>query len=104
MGAWNFKKELAGKVEQGKKITTIRARRKDSRDPVVGEKMSLFTGMRRKVCRRLANVVITRRLPIQIFKKNGGFVFNTIHNLQAGVPIENVAAMMDVYKENCARA
>ena len=37
---------------------------------------------------------------IQTFKKGGGFVFNTIHNLQAGVPVENFVAMMDAYKEN----
>lgn len=37
----------------------------------------------------------------QTFKKNGGFVFNTIHNLQAGVPIENIVAMVEAYRENC---
>lgn len=30
-----------------------------------------------------------------IFSKNGGFVFNTVHNIQANVPIENVVAMLD---------
>ncbi|MFV0529795.1 MAG: uroporphyrinogen decarboxylase family protein [Lachnospiraceae bacterium] len=29
----------------------------------------------------------------QIFGQNGGFVFNTIHNIQPGVPAENLAAM-----------
>lgn len=38
---------------------------------------------------------------IQTFKESGGFVFNTIHNLQAGVPVENFAAMMEAYRENC---
>jgi len=38
---------------------------------------------------------------IRIFGKGGGFVFNTIHNLQSGVPVENVAAMMEAYRENC---
>lgn len=38
---------------------------------------------------------------IQTFKKDGGFVFNTIHNLQAGVPIENFEAMLDAFRENC---
>lgn len=31
----------------------------------------------------------------KIFGKNGGFVFNTIHNIQPGVPVENVVAMID---------
>jgi hypothetical protein len=34
-----------------------------------------------------------------IFAANGGFVFNTIHNIQAGTPVENVAAMLDAVKE-----
>lgn len=31
---------------------------------------------------------------LEIFSKNGGYVFNTIHNLQAATPIENVEAMV----------
>ncbi len=30
----------------------------------------------------------------EIFSKNGGYVFNTIHNLQANVPLENIIAML----------
>ena len=39
---------------------------------------------------------------IQTFKKNSGFVFNTVHNVQDGVPIENFAAMIEAYRENAA--
>lgn len=35
----------------------------------------------------------------EIFAKDGGFVFNTVHNIQANVPIENLAAMMDAIKD-----
>lgn len=35
----------------------------------------------------------------ETFSKNGGFVFNTIHNLQAGIPIENIAAIFDALAE-----
>lgn len=35
----------------------------------------------------------------KIFGKNGGFVFNTIHNIQPGVPVENLAAMIEAVKE-----
>ncbi|NJN24954.1 MAG: methyltransferase [Cyclobacteriaceae bacterium] len=31
----------------------------------------------------------------EILSKNGGFVFNTVHNTQANVPIENMVAMID---------
>jgi hypothetical protein len=34
-----------------------------------------------------------------ILNENGGFVFNTIHNIQANVPFENVVAMLDALKE-----
>lgn len=41
-------------------------------------------------CRKMA------RERIKIFSKNGGYVFNTIHNIQCNTPIENVIA---VYEE-----
>jgi hypothetical protein len=31
----------------------------------------------------------------EIFSVNGGFVFNTVHNIQANVPIENLAALFE---------
>jgi len=34
-----------------------------------------------------------------ILNKDGGFVFNTIHNIQANVPFENVVAMLVALKE-----
>ncbi|MBN2558047.1 MAG: methyltransferase [Clostridia bacterium] len=34
-----------------------------------------------------------------IFAKDGGFVFNTIHNIQADTPVENVAAMVGALAE-----
>jgi hypothetical protein len=34
-----------------------------------------------------------------ILNDNGGFVFNTVHNIQANVPFENVVAMLDTLKE-----
>jgi uroporphyrinogen-III decarboxylase len=30
----------------------------------------------------------------EIFSKNGGFVFNTVHNIQANVPVENISAII----------
>jgi hypothetical protein len=34
-----------------------------------------------------------------IFSKQGGFVFNTVHNIQATVPVENIAAMVETVKK-----
>jgi hypothetical protein len=43
--------------------------------------------VRQEVCSRL-----------KIFGKGGGYVFNTIHNVQAGVPIENVLALYETVR------
>ena len=37
---------------------------------------------------------------IAIFKPGGGFVFNNVHNIQTGIPIENLVAMFDALKEH----
>ncbi len=36
---------------------------------------------------------------IDIFNAGGGFVFNTIHNVQAGVPVDNLLAMYAAVRE-----
>ncbi len=38
---------------------------------------------------------------IDIFSPSGGFVFNSIHNIQAGIPIENLLALYESFQENC---
>ncbi len=35
----------------------------------------------------------------EIFATNGGFIFNSIHNVQAGTPVANIVAMLDAVKE-----
>jgi len=35
----------------------------------------------------------------EIFSKDGGFVFNTVHNAQANVPVENLVAMIEALRE-----
>ena len=35
----------------------------------------------------------------EILSLGGGFVFNTVHNIQANVPLENVIAMLDAIKQ-----
>ncbi|MDH7571257.1 MAG: uroporphyrinogen decarboxylase family protein, partial [Armatimonadota bacterium] len=36
---------------------------------------------------------------IQVLAPGGGFVFNTVHNVQAGTPIQNVLAMYEAVRE-----
>lgn len=40
----------------------------------------------------------------EVFSNDGGFVFNTIHNIQAGTPVPNIVAMMDAVHEYSGRA
>jgi hypothetical protein len=35
----------------------------------------------------------------QVFFKNGGFVFDTVHNIQAQTPVENIVAMVEAIRE-----
>lgn len=35
----------------------------------------------------------------KIFSTNGGFVFDTVHNIQANTPVENIVAMLDAVRE-----
>jgi len=39
---------------------------------------------------------------MSIFGKGGGFVFNTVHNIQAPVPVENLVAMFETVKNKGA--
>ena len=39
------------------------------------------------------------RRNIEIFKTGGGYVFNNVHNIQAGVPAENIVALFDAAYE-----
>lgn len=56
MPALNFQAQFAPLVESGEKRQTIRAYRKDGRDPKRGDALYLYTGMRTKACRKLGEV------------------------------------------------
>ena len=36
---------------------------------------------------------------LEVFSRGGGYVFNTIHNIQARTPVENIVAMLDAVRE-----
>lgn len=54
MPALNFKTGFAPKILAGEKPFTLRALRKDGRDPQAGQPLYLFTAMRTKACRKFA--------------------------------------------------
>ena len=37
---------------------------------------------------------------IRVFGRGGGYVFNNVHNIQAGVPLENLLAMFETFREH----
>lgn len=61
-----FKKRFAPAVESGKKRQTIRARRKDGRDPKAGDILFLYSGLRTKQCHQLGVEKCKAVLPIRI--------------------------------------
>jgi hypothetical protein len=66
MVALNFKAQFADDVEDGRKRRSIRAPRKDGRDPKPGDKLQLYTGMRQKGCRKLGEAVCARVRAVEI--------------------------------------
>ena len=36
---------------------------------------------------------------MEIFGRGGGFIFNTVHNVQANTPAENLAALYEAVRE-----
>ena len=57
MPALNYKKQFAPLIKAFIKRQTIRAKRKDGRNPHPGQTLYHFTGLRTKVCRRLAETI-----------------------------------------------
>ena len=66
MPALNFQTQFAERVASGAKRQTIRAFRKDKRDPKVGQTLYHFTRMRTKQCRRLGEAVCTYAKPLTL--------------------------------------
>jgi len=72
MPALNFQARFAAAVASGDKRQTIRAYRKDGRDPKPGDTLHLYAGMRTKACRKLGEVRCksAKRLRIERFTNN----------------------------------
>lgn len=66
MPALNFKKEFTDKILSGQKRQTVRAMRKDGRNPKPGQTLYLYTGMRTKGCRKLREVLCKNATALHI--------------------------------------
>jgi len=83
----------AGKLIGGPaKRQTIRAYRKDGRDPKPGDTLYLFTGMRTKACRKLGAVVCAQRYEIVIWNEPGAGVIVALDGaLLPGIAADSMA-------------
>ena len=90
MPALNFKKEFAHLVELGlkdpnhpnAKRQTIRAQRKDGRDPKPGDHLYLYTGMRTVSCRKIGDTTCKSVEPIAIEGSGKVVVGTKVMNLE----------------------
>jgi len=73
MPALNFKKQFAPMIESGEKRQTIRALRKDCRNPQTGQMLYLYTGTRTTSCRKLKEVICKDVSQLTI-EKNGDII------------------------------
>jgi hypothetical protein len=65
MVALNFKPEFVFAIDGGSKLRTIRRVRKTG-NPVAGDRLQLYTGMRTLSCELIRNVTCTRVRPVVI--------------------------------------
>ena len=104
MVAFNFKSRFACAVARGTKRQTIRAYRKDGRDPAPGCRLQLYSGMRTKHCRKLGDAVLASRERIVIADdgiKVGGRVLDARerHELAVADGFADWPGMRDFFAE-----
>lgn len=106
MPALNFQKRFAAAVESGQKRQTIRAERVDGRLPAKpGDIIALYTGMRTKACRKLAEGECIEVETIRINRVGGNpIVWVRCENMDAEAQaradgFENAAAMVGFFEE-----
>ena len=66
MPSFNFKRRYADMIVNGTKRQTIRAPRKDHRNPQVGDDLALYVDQRSKRCRKLLDVRCSDRKNVTI--------------------------------------
>ena len=108
-----FKKEMAKYIENGSKLHTIRAFRRDGRDPKPGDILYMYVGLRTKACRKIAEkkclytkTVEIKELGYCIWIDDESLDFNDAARLacsdgfRVGGQQENVNAFMDFFRKN----
>lgn len=87
MPAYNFKAEFADKVASGAKRCTIRPPRLRGKNPEVGKRISLYTGLRTKRVRKLLDpdpvVVRVQKITIDPMQHRVGWLFDDLRELNA---------------------
>lgn len=83
-----FQARFAPLVESGRKRQTIRAYRKDGRDPVVGDRLYLWTGLRQPGARKLGEAICTSARPITLRLEHGAGLFGMFDERR--IPIDEL--------------
>ncbi|HDS05782.1 MAG TPA: ASCH domain-containing protein [Deltaproteobacteria bacterium] len=81
MPALNFKRRFAPDVASWRKRQTIRAKRKDGRNPQPGNRLYFFTGLRTKYCQPLGTAICKSAEDILIYP-NGQIALKTARRVR----------------------
>ncbi len=87
MVAYSFKDRFAEAIREGWKTQTIRGRRDRHARP--GEKISLYTGMRTKQCRKIADAICTEVMKITLMFDQDGVIDRIVTD---DVPVRDLDA------------
>jgi hypothetical protein len=78
MRTWpfGFRKQFAPAVQGGTKLQTVRAERRDGKRPVVGDRVSLWSGMRTSSCTWLNHGTVTACFSVTLRFEDGALLFD----------------------------
>ncbi|MEW6490195.1 MAG: ASCH domain-containing protein [Thermodesulfobacteriota bacterium] len=96
MPALNFAARFAPLVESGQKRQTLRARRRDGRDPKAGQTLHLYAGMRTQGCRKLRQVLCKAVRPVRVSRGGDILVAGELLALSAGEAFARADGFTDV--------
>ena len=90
-----FQSRFAPLVESGEKRQTIRAYRKDGRDPREGDRLYLWTGLRTKGARKLGESNCISARPLTLRFEHGAGMFGTMNGRRLAFDELEEIAMSD---------
>lgn len=74
MPAYDFQEQFVPMILDGSKPHTIRRRRKNPTKP--GDRLTLYTGMRTKRCRKIMDAECASVIPVKIYPQSGRVVLD----------------------------